>query len=269
MKKYNSPKAKFSSDPFVDGFIGIEKENTDITIGNSEKLDNIFFDENQEYLKLLCSISSKSDFGDVTISARYKEKEDEGIKMMSYKLYDGSNIDMNGLVSEISIEFREVIPEFGDFRSPWEDFLVKNKVIYTKEFQTQKLSKNIENFIDYDLEETSIIHTKSKAHFFAGSYFKGIKFSNIQQYLFYIGTGRQADPYISIIPAHEVCQLKKIKLNSDVSIESLSTLEDDICDGKVSITFPDSRATYKSVMVAKNTLTSDVFQILFKRDQIE
>ncbi|MDR0942106.1 MAG: hypothetical protein LBM19_00615 [Holosporales bacterium] len=269
MKKYNLPKAKFSSEPFVDGFVEIEKENVDLTIGNSEKLDDVFVGDNPEYLKLLCSISSKSDFKDVVISARYREKDGESVKIMSHRLYDGSSADMSGLVSEISIECLEIIPEEGIVKSSWKDLLAENKVIYTKQFQTQKLSKNIDNFIDRDLEETSIIHTKSKAHFFAGSYFQGIKFSDIQQYLFYVGTGYRAEPYISVISAKDICQSKKAKLNADVSMESLSTLEDDVCDGKISITFPDDNATYKSVVAYKNTLTSAVFQILFKRYQLE
>jgi hypothetical protein len=51
----------------------------------------------------------------------------------------------------------------------------------------------------------------------------------------------------------------------DVTLQSLSTLEDDIVEKKVVLAFPDG-THYKSVAAEKTTVTSDVFQILFKKE---
>ncbi|MDR0695850.1 MAG: hypothetical protein LBF56_03760 [Holosporales bacterium] len=273
MKKRNIPKrnsvvGRFQGEPFVAGFTDIEKDDINIVIGENEEMDDpCLANEECPGFRLLCALLPKSDFQDVAISARYKERtSDKETKTMSYKLYDGSSIKMNGFVSEIAIEFSDVVPEFGKLNDQSLNFLMENKTIYRKTFQVQTSSKNIENFVDEDMEASSIIHTKSRAHCFAGSYFKGVKFSDIQQYLFYVGTGYRAEPYISVIKASEIIQTKKAKLNHDITVDSLSTLEDDICDGKILIEFPDGSA-YQSICSAKDTLVSNICQISFKRKE--
>ncbi|MDR3223996.1 MAG: hypothetical protein LBT03_00180 [Holosporales bacterium] len=270
MKHRIIPKARFDGDPFVDGFSAIDKENIDIAIGDSSKLDNFFETEEQKYLTLRCSVSSRRNFEDVEITARYKERQNGDIKTMSYKLYDGSAIDLSGLVSEISVEFLDVISNYeNSISSALQNFLSSNRTLYTRRFITQQLSKNIENFVDRNVADTSVIHTKTNAHFLAGNYFKGIPFSDIQQCFFYMGTGLRAEPYIGIISSKKAVQTKKVRLNQDVVPETLSTLEDDICEGKVVITIPDINVTYQSITVEKTTLMSDVVNLVFKRDDEE
>ena len=54
-----------------------------------------------------------------------------------------------------------------------------------------------------------------------------------------------------------------VEICKDVDISSLSTLEDDICNGKVKFTTDET--TYTSIFAQKDTLISDVFTILFKK----
>jgi hypothetical protein len=267
--KRRAIRGRFQGEPFVEGFTDIEKEDASILIGESDVIDDVCQVDGGECscFKLLCSLSSRSDFNDVAISARYKEKAgDKESKTLSYKLYDGSSIKMNGFVSEVAIEFADIVPGSGNLDDQWLNFLNENRVIYRKVFQTQTSTKTIENFVDEDIDVSSIIHTKSRAHCFAGSYFKGIKFSEIQQYMFYVGTGYRAEPYISIIKASDVLQTKKAKLNQNIAVDSLSTIEDDICDGRITITFPDG-SIFQSVLGIKDTLVSDICQISFKKKE--
>jgi hypothetical protein len=268
LRRHRLPVGKLYGEPFVAGFTDIEKDDASIVIGDSGELEAVcdVVDDELANFKLLCSISAKTNFENVAISAKYKERVSDTItKTFSYMLYDNSAIKMAGFVSEVTLEFVDVIPEFGKLKEQWLDFLRKNKTLYKKTFQTQLTSKNIENFVNEDMESSSIIHTKSMAHCFAGSYFPGIKFQDIQQYLFYVGTGYHAEPYISIIGARELLQSqKKVKLNSDIAVEALSTLEDDVCDGRAIIEFPDGTA-FQSAFALKDTLVSDVCQISFKR----
>jgi hypothetical protein len=265
MIRTNRPRTRLLGNPFVGSFINIDRDSTNITIGDSEVLDNIFHDDSPEHIKLLCSISTHTEFADVAVSARYKEKSNGGVKTLSYRIYDGSPINMNGFVSKLSIRALDILPEFGTIDSRWQSYIAENSVIYTKHFQTQTTSTNVENFMDHDTQETGIIHTKSRAHSFAGSYFSGIKLADIQPYLFYVGTGYQAKPYISIISASDALRLGKVTLAPGVSGDSLSTLEDDICNGNILLSIPDCDTIYKSVAATKETLTSDIFQITFKR----
>ena len=264
MKKQTSPRAAFSNAPFVNGFTDIEKENLDLVIGSSDEFENLFSYESPEYIKLICKLSVKSEFPNVTISAGYKVTEDGELQMMQKNLYDGSEISMNSVISEIEIEFLDFQQDFGIVKKSWKDLLIESPVIYKKEFPKQTISRRIDNFIDNSVEQNGTIHTKSKAHFFGGSYFGGIKFSDIQPYLFYVGTGLQAEEYINIISAKEVFQNGKVKLSPEIQIDSLSTLEDDICNGTLKLNLDDE--IYKSVIAIKETLTSNVFQILFKKE---
>lgn len=264
MKKQNSPRASFSNSPFVNGFTDIEKENLDLTIGSSEEFEDLFSDDAPQYLKLICKLSAKSEFPNITISAGYKITDDGELQMMHKNLYDESEISMNGIVSEVAIEFLDFHHDFQNAGKYFKNQLLENPVIYKKTFPKQTASKRIDNFLDDLMEQNGIIHTKSKAHFFGGSYFSGIKFSDIQPYLFYVGTGLQATEYIKTISAKEVLQSGKVKLSPEISSDSLSTLEDDICNGVLELNFDNE--IYKSVIATKETLTSNVFQILFRKE---
>ena len=271
-QKLQQPKARFNSEPFINGFTDIDKENSDFIIGTSEKFENIFETDKKfpEYLKLLCKISAKSEFPDVSISAKYKTENDENEpeNTMTYNLYDGSKINMKGLVSEININIYDIVPDFGIVETEEiKEFVKSNPLIYTKKFETQKKSNEIENFRDYEsaYDESSLIHTKTRAHFFAGSFQKTMKISDIQQYFFYMGTGYQGEEFINLISSKDLLETQKVKPTPGIKLENLSTLEDDIMSGKIEINFDDENVKYQSMSSIKTTLTSEIFQIIFKK----
>ncbi|MDR1034770.1 MAG: hypothetical protein LBL32_02440 [Holosporales bacterium] len=267
-----TPKTHYLNTPFIDGFTEIEKENTEITIGNSNKIDDIFYttDEQSEYIKCLCSLIPKTEFRNVNVTMRYRAttNEDDRELIKSFRPYSGENIRMNGFISELTVRFRELLPSETPetpIKSEWTKFLKTNPEIYTKIFRKQEVDAEIESMVDSEYSTSDILHVKSKCHFFAGSYYSGIKLSDIQQYLFYVGTTFQAQEYINIISAKELVSSKVASPGPNVTLQSLSTLEDDIYDGKIEINFPDE-TKYHSVSITKTTIVSDIVQILFKRE---
>jgi len=255
----SSPRARFLSEPFVNGYTDIEKENATFSIGNSEENEDIFFENAPEYLKMRCKLSAKSEFPDVKISAGYRTTSNGEDFLMNKKLYDGSQIAMNGMVSEVCIEFLDIQT---DCKIISEE-LAKIAVIYRKRFKLQTVSKRIPNYPDRLNQQSGIFMTKSDAHPFAGCYFSGIKLSEIQPYLFYVGTDVRTEPYLKIISAKEAIQSNLVRISKDVDTSSLSTLEDDVCNGEVR--FKANEFTYMSILSQKDTLTSDIFTILFKK----
>ncbi|MDR3030899.1 MAG: hypothetical protein LBU35_00745 [Holosporales bacterium] len=269
MKRNNFPKAKFFSDPFIAGYTDIDKENSDITIGNSEKNENIFFgDENSpEYISCLCSLIPRMEFKNISVSSKYKLDPDSGAESeMNFKIYSGENINMKGFVSHIDIECRNILLNGleGNIPREWLDFIIEHCKIFTKNFMTQTNSIEIESLIDEELGITDIAHFKSNAHFFAGSYYKGIPISDIQQYMFFVGTDVYGKEYINIISSKEILTSSSILPAAEIKLENLSTLQDDISNGKVSISFSES-VIYKSIEIRKETLTSDICKIIFKK----
>ena len=255
----NTPRARFVTEPFVNGYTDIEKEKAIFNIGNSEEDEDIFSKNLPEYLKMRCKLSAKSEFPNVTISAGYRTTPNGQDFLMRQKLYDGSQISMKGMVSEVCIEFLDFQNEYKIISEE----LGKTSIIYRKVFQIQNISKRIPNYPDISNQQSEIFMTKSDAHPFAGSYFTGIKLSEIQPYLFYIGTGVRTEPYLKIISAKDAIQSNMVEICKDVDISSLSTLEDDICNGKVHLKTEDF--TYVSILAQKDTLISDIFTILFKK----
>ncbi|MDR2598611.1 MAG: hypothetical protein LBC25_02730 [Holosporales bacterium] len=269
-----TPKVNYLNAPFIECFTEVEKENTEIIIGNSNKIDDIFCatDESAEYIRCLCSIIPKAEFRNVRISARYRTMitdDDAQEKTMSFQPYSGKNIGMNGFVSELSVRFRDLLPageQEAPIKSEWIEFLRSNPDIFTKSFNKQEVDSEIESISDQEeYGPSDIVHVKSKCHFFAGSYYPGIHLPDIQQYLFYIGTALQAHEYINIISARDLVTSGIHSPAQEVTPQSLSTLVDDISDGKIEINFPDE-TKYRSVSITKTTLISDIVQILFKKE---
>ena len=259
-KSLNAPRAKFTDKPFVNGYTDIEKGNAVFTTGNSEENEDIWADSPPDYMKMRCKLSAKAIFPDVTISAGYRTTPNGQDFVMQKKLYDSSEISMNNMVSEVDVEFFEC--QALDCQITQNE-LLKNPVFYRKIFQIQNISKRIPNYPDTSNEQSEIFTTRSDAYPFAGIYFTGIKLSNIQPCLFYVGTDLQTKPYVKIISTKEAIQENSIKISKDIDINSLSTLEDDICNGKVKFTTDET--TYTSIFAQKDTLISDVFTILFKK----
>ena len=258
-RSLGTPRARFVTEPFVNGYTDIDKENTILSIGNSEENEDIFSDNAPEYLKMRCKLSAKAEFTDVKISAGYRTTPNGQDFLMHKKLYDGSQIAMRGMVSEVCVTFLDIQNECKIISEE----LGKLPIIYRKLFQLQNVSKRIPNYPDISNTQSEIFMTKSDAHPFAGCYFPGIKLSEIQPYLFYVGTDVRTEPYVKIISAKDAIQGNIVRICKDIDISSLSTLEDDICNGKVS--FKANGLKYVSILAEKNTLTSEVFTILFKK----
>ena len=253
-----APRAKFTDKPFVNGYTDIERGNAVFIIGNSEENEDIFRDNLPEYIRIRCKLSTKAIFPNVTISAGYRTTPSGQDLVMQKKLYDGSEISMKNIISEINVEFlycQDLEHEC--------DGLFKGQVLYKKMFQIQNASKRIPNYPDNSNRQKEIFITKSDAHPFAGAYFTGMKLSDIQPYLFYVGTDFQTKPYVKIISAKKAIQENSVNICKNVDINSLSTLEDDICNGKVKFTIDD--VTFTSILAQKDTLISEVFTILFKK----
>ena len=257
-RKTTTLRAKFTDKPFVNGYTDIEKRNAVFIIGNSDENENIFYDNLPEYIKIRCKLLTKAIFPKVTISAGYRTTPNGQDFIMQKQLYDGSEISMKNVVSEVDVEFLD--SQSLDCRY---NELYKEQILYKKMFQIQNTSKRIPNYPDKSNKQKEIFTTKSDAHPFAGVYFTGIKLSDIQPYLFYVGTDFQTKPYVQIISAKKVIQENLVNTCKDIDTNSLSTLEDDICDGKVKFNVDD--VTFTSILAEKDTLTSDIFTILFKK----
>lgn len=263
MKKYiKKPKTKLFGSPFVNGFTDIETENSDLIIGSSEKFEDIFTTNFPEYLKIICEIEHKAEFPNITISAGYKITDDGERKLIEYNIYDGKILPMDKVVSEISIKFLDFSNDYNNLT--WKNELLSNPIIYQKRFKLQNKSRRIDNFLDKSMEQSGILHTKSKAHYFGGNYFNGIKLSDIQPCLFCLGTGIQGKEYIRLFTAKDILQNNLAELTPEIEKSDLTTLEDDICSGQLMLQFQDQ--IYKSIMATKETLLSKVLQILFRKE---
>lgn len=245
MKHIIKPRAKLFSAPFINGYIDIEMENSGLTIGTSEELEDIFVANYPEYLTILCNFEYKTELPDITISAGYKITPEGEEKLMRYKIYDGKALPLDKIISEISIRFLDFLGNYNNLA--WKNELLSAPIIYQKSFQTQTSSKRVDNFLDPNMPQDGIIHTKTKAHYFGGFYFKGINLSDIQPCLFFLGTGLQAKEYIKLITAKEALQDNVVKLDPQIEKHTLTTLKDDIADGKVKLRFQEQ--AYKSVMI--------------------
>lgn len=258
MKKQNSPHARFSTIPFVNGFTDIETENTTFTIGSSQESENIFRGKLPDYIQIHCKLLSKAEFPDTTISAGYRITPNGENLIMHKKLYNGSEVSLKGVVSEVIIEFIGTDMETKNLYVP------ENPIIYRKIFSVQSNSMRIANYPEKKSEQREIFTTRSEAHNFAGHYYDGIKFSDIQPSLFFVGTDERSTPYLRVVTAREAIQNDRITISNEVSPSSLSTLEDDVCNGLIKINIDGT--AYSSISAKKETLTSNIFVLHFKKD---
>jgi hypothetical protein len=273
MPTHKLPRAKFFSNPFVSGYSDIDKENSNLFIGASEKPDDIRFGSNDlpEYIFCICNLIPKSEFNPVNVCSRYKENQDSSEEsLMEFNIYSGEHINMKGFVSEIAVECTDIFQSasYDCIPKHWVDFIQENKIIYNKKFMLQPIDFEIESFFNENLEVTDISHYKSKAHFFAGSYYKGIAISDIQQYMFFLRANIYGEKFINIISSKEILNSNSIPPADEIRFENLSTLQDDISSGKIMLEFPDN-VRYKSIDIKKETLTFDICKIIFKKSQSE
>ncbi|MBR1479477.1 MAG: hypothetical protein IJ599_01065 [Alphaproteobacteria bacterium] len=78
-------------------------------------------------------------------------------------------------------------------------------------------------------------------------------------------THNLAAGHIGITSARELLQSKKAELAPEIKPDHLATLEDDICNGKVSVRLGGK--LYSSTAATKTTLISDIFQMLFRKSR--
>ncbi len=135
-----------------------------------------------------------------------------------------------------------------------------NNIIYTKIFGKQNKNiclETIENDTEYG------INTISNAYLFGGSF----KPNNIQQYLFYIEHNYNEKTYISLISSEDIIinNNKNIQVSKHINKEQLSTLQDDIMNGKIIIDINNKQ--YQSILYNKNTLMSNKVNIIFKQNK--
>jgi hypothetical protein len=234
-----------------------------------------------ETLTIQAEIKPVAEFSRPIISTTYRVSEDDDEeRTMAYDIYGGDALKMRGFVSGVDITFKRIPSDLGPRALPkdkrlLEEYLQRNPVLYQKKFNVQRQDATIPNFDDDSLEESDIFHTKTKAHFFAGSYHRGIKLSDIQQYTFYMGTGYRAEEYIAVLNARDLVDSTQASPAPGVTLSTLSTLEDDIVEGKIEFSIPHPAAEfsafarplrYKSVAANKDSLTSNIFDIILQRE---
>ena len=243
------PRTKFNNLPYSDSFTDIDKNNSILQIGNTDYYEDVFKNiDNYTYIETICELIPKSLFNNVTASMKYRNEIDEEINSIAkYNLYDNSIIKMNNIVSSIDIVLQDIINIPNS---------INNNIIYTKKFYIQ--NKNI--ILQTNEEENeSGINTISNAYLFGGSFMP----NNIQQYLFYIRHDYNEAPYISLISSSEILNnTSNIKLAPSIELENLSTLQDDITNGKIIIDINNKK--YKSLFYKKHTLISNKINIVFK-----
>lgn len=239
-------RANYHFTPYV---LNTNTANEELSFILSDTDEKILFSGGQAtYIEIICSINAHSNFKPATVRANYRNELGDPFKTMQFNLYDGSSIDMNGLVSSIDIIVYE------------SEMPIDQKVIYTKKFHTSQ-SKVI---AVHENENYSGIDTISDVYFLSGAYKPNMPLDNIQPYLFYLTHQYNSLSNISIISATEFLNSKNTLMpDKNIKFEDLSTLYDDIVTGKIQIVLHDN--IYKSVSAIKNTLTNSLFTLKFKR----
>ena len=239
------PKINFNNLPYSDSFSDIDKNKTIFQIGNTDYYEDVFENTNDyTYIETICELIPKSSFNNVKASIKYRNKVNDSInKIAKYNLYDNSIISMDNVVSSIDIVLNDIINMKNN---------INNSIVYTKNFEKQ--DKDI-ILTTIEEENKSGINTTSYAYYFGGSF--------MQQYLFYIKHDYNKDPYISLISSEDIINNTcNIKLDPNINMADLKTLQDDIMDGKIKININNKK--YKSLFYKKHTLISNKINIMFK-----
>ncbi len=240
------PKANYRITPYMLNKYGLDEE-LSFTLSDTEE-QILFLEEQNMYMNIVCSIVARSEFSPATVSADYRNEIDKPFKKMQFNLYDGSSIDMNGIVSSIDVVIYE------------SEIPIDQKVIYTKKFYTSQ-SRIIEV---YETENHSGINTISNVHFFGGAYKPNMPLDGIQPYLFYLMHEYNNLAHIGIISATDFLNSKNNLIPApNIKFEDLSTLYDDIVTGKIQLTLNNS--IYRSISAVKNTLTNSLFILKLKQ----
>ena len=248
----NKPRINFNNLPYSDSFTDIDQCNTVLQIGNTDYYEDVFNNtKNYTYLETICELVPNYLLNNnVQASIKYRNRTNESInREVKYNLYDNSIIEMKNAVSSIDVVLRYIIKVQSSFN---------NSIIYTKKFGIQ--NKNIVLQTNETQNSFGFINTTSNAYLFSGSF----KPNNIQQYLFYIRHNCNEEPYISLISSkNAINNTDNIIIDPSINLEYLSTLQDDIINGKIIIDINNNK--YKSILLYESTLVSNKFNIVFKR----
>ena len=256
------PKAKFTNIPYLSNKFDVSEE---IISSPTAVQENIIIDHNISYIDVLCTLQARREFPSVTVSAKYRNEIGDELTQMNFNLYDNTSINLNGIVSHVDVIAEEII-SFGDaFQFDNETSLNditsgQDRIIYTKTFKITNKSQSVRVS---EIENYSGIDTISDAYYLGGNYKSYKSLADIQPYLFYLGHYYNNEPFINIISATDFLNTKNnLKPASNVKLEELSTLQDDIMAGQIQIKINDK--LYKSIYAVKNTLTVPMITIRFK-----
>lgn len=243
------PKTNFISLPYSNSYTDIDKHKTILQIGNTDYYEDVFKNNNNyEYLETICELVPKYSFSNIEVTMKYRNEINETTnKEIKYNLYNNNFINMENVVSSIDVVLKNILNINKN---------ISNNIIYTKNFikQTKNIMVKTNEFFS-----ESVIDTISNAYMFGGKFLP----NNIQQYLFYIMHIYNEKPQIKIVSAEDVINDKNyIKLDPSIKLEDLSTLQDDIINGKITININNKK--YQSVLLKKSTLISNRVNILFK-----
>lgn len=239
------PRINFNNLPYSDSFTDIDKDKTIFQIGNTDYYENVFENTSDyTYIETICELVPKRSFNNVQAAIKYRNKINDSVnKIARYNLYDNSFIKMDNIFSSVDIVLNDIINVKDN---------INNSIIYTKNFEKQNediILKTIEE------ENKSYINTTSYAYLFGGSF--------MQQYLFYIRHECNKDPYISLISSEDIINNEyNIKLDPNIDIKKLNTLQDDVMNGNIKINVNNRQ--YKSLFYKKHTLISNKINIMFK-----
>ena len=255
----STPRIKFSALPYSHCFTDIDKSDSILEIGNSEYFEDVFNDskdDNPKLLTVICELIPHIDFKNVSMNMKYRNEIDSNkYEIVSFNLYNNSTINMNGIVSSIDVIAKTVL-------SSQRAINIKNHRLYTKNFIVQTIPKELKT-----IEEITCsgIDTKTHVYPFAGCLRSYMEMKDIQPYLFYIGHEYNQSPYINLVSATDFFKSQDILVSENIAIKSLSTLEDDITDGKIELKLKNSNAKYISISSSKNTLTNTYVSIIFEK----
>jgi hypothetical protein len=257
-----------NSEPLISSNWEVERENTMITLRDSRSIEEVFFDsEGPEIFCAICELKPLKVFNpQAKVSGKFKENTSKQTQhIMEFNLYDGSAVNMANFISGIEIEFKEFDPEQvirNEIPEQWYLALQENKTIYTKNFETQINSCNLQTF-----KVGSKFATK--LHEFAGYFYKGAIPKNIQQHFFFMTNKNDTQFCIKIVSPKDIMS-SKIEGASSTAIQAnqMVSLEDCVRRGEIKLTFENDNATkskYQSTSIRKYTFISPIVEIFFKR----
>ena len=233
------PRTGLNLEPYISPVI--DTDDSILSIGDNEEFEDIFFElEVPEYIKIVCELIPKYDFPKINISFDMLDYNGNNIHK-TFELYN----DSNQFISGIDIKLKESTQKITG--------LPIGKIIFSKNFKTQTKDSYLEMFkSEYSLQ--------TKAFYYGGKFSSYFTLGEIQPCLFYVKCNQYSELRIESIS--EILRKNKIQLSEEIDMRDISSLEDDILNGKINITLPTGHS-YKSIASKKTNLNNFAY-IIFK-----